>query len=99
MKRKNKGQSFSETAVLFMVIVTAVFLMAGYVKNASEGRIYSLIEGGLGTGLYEDDATVTSVREVNKTINTVYETVNNETVVNQQVSTKENQHVIFESSL
>ncbi len=99
MKRRNKGQSFSETALLFMIVVAAIFLMARYVKRASEGRIYSLIESGLGTGLYNENATITSVREVNKTINTVYETVNNETVVNQQVSTKESQHVIFESGL
>jgi len=99
MKDKNNAQSFIEIGLLFMVVVVAIFLMARYVKRASEGRVYSLIESGLGKGLYNKDATITSVREINKTINTVYETVNNETVVNQQVFTKERRHVRFESNL
>ncbi len=100
LKKNSKGQSFLEMSVLFMCIAVAIFLIAGYVKRASEGRVYSLFEEGIGVGLYnKSTATVRVVRKRNTVIDTETKIQNGNLTVVEKTNKEYDEYQKVTSSL
>ncbi len=66
-----KGQSIMEVVVLVIGIVTAILLMAGYIKRASNGRIYDMAKS-LSEGMYSPDGVYSYNRVIKRNVELRY---------------------------
>lgn len=75
-----KGQSILEMAVLAVVIITALILMAGYIKRGANGRMYEMAKS-LSDGVYSPDADYSYNSLITKNISIFYNVTQRRNVV------------------